>query len=120
MDPPHYSPITSLSSRPGGGSYLFVSTASDGHFKLWTTETAKDNRQRWYCQAESYYLKEVAIGSAFSQDGSLLAVVYNSVSLYAPLNHFVCIVHLRIIDEKDESFCVGNSATSYKGDIAGV
>ena len=91
IDPPHLgASITGLIFQPvsqstaNKGSPACVTTATDGHFKAWrlTGQAQEDGPPpTWVCSSEAHHLEEPARGCSFSEDGSLLAVVYDYVSL---------------------------------------
>lgn len=90
VDPPHLgASITGLIFQPGpqsmgdGCSPACVTTATNGHFKVWrlTGQTLEGSPPSiWVCSSESHHLEEPALGCSFSEDGSLLAVLYDNVS----------------------------------------
>ncbi|KAL5006753.1 hypothetical protein ScPMuIL_015559 [Solemya velum] len=85
--------VHSLKFRPccGGGNSLdpmVVTTSSDGKFRLWTlvddTDIYREN-DKWTCQSVGFFRDLPAGAAAFSEDGSLLAVVFDyAVTLWDP------------------------------------
>eukprot|EP00794_Sanderia_malayensis_P003291 gene3291-3774_t len=111
VDPPHEiaDDITSLKMRPRPETSVFehmaVTTDCGGKFKIWTLahpnedEDAKFQRT-WTCHAICYYGSGPCGTGSFSEDGSLLAVVYGKTitiwdsevgelktSLYSPVQN---------------------------------
>jgi len=96
VDGPHQdSQVTSLSSHPEID--MFVTTSSDGKFKVWSKITltpgqASSERKRatgqnhsWVCRSVGFHAKQPATCSAFSDDGSILAIGYpDTLTLWNP------------------------------------
>lgn len=90
VDSPHLgASITGLLFQPVSqsisdvGAPACVTTATNGHFKVWrwTGQTPEnDPPPMWVCSSESHHLEEPALGCSYSEDGSLLAVLYENVS----------------------------------------
>lgn len=86
VEPPHDQPVTSLTfqlHRHGNQSSnsipLLVSTSLDGHFKMWVLLQERGGLS-WACRAVGYYHGHMCMGTCFSEDGSLLAVNFKTVS----------------------------------------
>ncbi|XP_065052953.1 WD repeat-containing protein 75-like isoform X1 [Rhopilema esculentum] len=89
-DGPHESKITSLRVRPEAEVSRFnqmaVTTSADGKFKIWTFEVPDSNdmmgynkMNSWKCQYSCTFGSWPCGKAAFSEDGSLLAVIYSKV-----------------------------------------
>jgi len=87
--------VTSLSSHPDVD--MFVTTSVDGTFKVWTKIAltqgqASSERKRaagqthsWVCRSVGFHAKQPVTCSAFSDDGSILAIGYpDSLTLWNP------------------------------------
>jgi len=86
VDPPHKGSIYSLLIRPDPESlqdYMAVTTSEDGDIKTWvlTKETAA-----WQLHSIGSYGEKNCKGACFSQDGSILAVLFSTVTLWDPQN----------------------------------
>ena len=100
MDPPHGKAITSLSfqsssSHPDPGDVpLAVTSSLDNRFKVWLLVRGEEGEEQeeekvkgrrksveyWACRSVSSYRDLPCLATAFSQDGSLLAVNCSKVS----------------------------------------
>lgn len=88
--PPHKS-VTSLSVCPVHN--FVVTTGSEGKFAIWENYQVEssDDKQfsnfSWRCRSIGYYRNKSASGSAFSCDGSLLAISYGTtITIWDPLS----------------------------------
>ena len=86
VEPPHDRPVTSITFQPRHHTNktsnqipLLVSTSLDGHFKTWVL-LGEEVGVSWSCQAVGYYHGLESVGAYFSEDGSLLAVNFKTVS----------------------------------------
>lgn len=85
-DAAHKGRITSLSAHPT--ELLFVTTGADGRFKAWGLQESGgvNNKQTWQCLYIRSYLDLPCTSSAFSADGSLLAIgTGHYVTLWNPV-----------------------------------
>lgn len=107
VDPPHDKAVTSLTFQPsfshtpprGQASSaatsgptpslpLAVTSGMDDRFKVWVLVDNKEGEEKrrgkkvacsWACRSVGYYHKLCPVDTAFSQDGSLLAVNFTKV-----------------------------------------
>ena len=90
IDAPHAGKrVTSLAFSPAGAGDLLITTGRDGRTRSWTvmSRTLKSGRTEsyWVCRSVFHYRSSIPVCSAFSPDGSLLAVGQGSfVTLWAP------------------------------------
>ena len=99
MDPPHDKAVTSLTFQPSHAPQrgqastsgptpsvpMAVTSGMDNRFKTWVLVDAEEGERRgkkvcsWACRSVGYYHKLCPVDTAFSQDGSLLAVNFTKV-----------------------------------------
>ncbi|RKP27953.1 WD40-repeat-containing domain protein [Syncephalis pseudoplumigaleata] len=78
VDAPHQDKITSITATVRNGIPLVVTTSRDGRWKAWGLQA--DNKTKyWICVSSCDYRGMRARWSAFSDDGSLLAVAFNDI-----------------------------------------
>ncbi|KAL3831907.1 hypothetical protein ACJMK2_023601 [Sinanodonta woodiana] len=95
----HEKRILSLRSRPTllpsrkDPQPMMVTSSSDGKFKLWSLVDDTDihrSNQKWSCESVGFYRDLPAGETAFSEDGSLLAVAFSStITLWDPTNNLL-------------------------------
>ncbi|XP_074659622.1 WD repeat-containing protein 75-like [Tubulanus polymorphus] len=86
IDMPHDDRINSLKFRPtlnkDDDAATVVTTSADGRFKLWSLVDDTDiyrKNQCWNCESVGFYRRMKASDGDFSEDGSILAVAFESV-----------------------------------------
>ncbi|XP_046550835.1 LOW QUALITY PROTEIN: WD repeat-containing protein 75-like [Haliotis rubra] len=93
VDRPHDKALGSLTFRPYNSSIssmlpLVVSGGHDRRFKLWTLVDDTDiyrSNSKWTCDSVGFYREMDTGATAFAEDGSLLAVVFEStITLWDP------------------------------------
>ncbi|RKO85929.1 hypothetical protein BDK51DRAFT_42094 [Blyttiomyces helicus] len=84
VDHPHDSDITSLKFSPIRGKRpIAVTTSLDNKLKIWQLTEGED--AHWSCLAVASHKETRAVDSAFSPDGSLLAIAFGpAVTLWDP------------------------------------
>ncbi|KAK3085404.1 hypothetical protein FSP39_002835 [Pinctada imbricata] len=97
VDTPHSAPVNSLKFRPYNpeipASPMVVTSSQDGKFKCWVltddTDIYREN-SKWMCESVGYYRDREGGVASFTEDGSLLAVVFGSViTLWNPDNNIL-------------------------------
>ncbi|KAK9813012.1 hypothetical protein WJX72_007479 [[Myrmecia] bisecta] len=89
-DGPHRGRVTSLAYHPR--QHMAVTTGEEGEFRVWVREGRKAHPEEgqemawmWRCQSAGSYRGEPLYASAFSQDGSVLAVAArDTITLWDP------------------------------------
>ncbi|KAI8055478.1 WD40-repeat-containing domain protein [Syncephalis plumigaleata] len=106
VDAPHQDMITSISTTVRHNIPLVVTTGKDGRWKAWGLQT--DNKTKyWTCVSSCDYRGMQPLWSALSDDGSVLAVAFDStITLwdpwYATLKHvFSYSINQRHIQQLD-------------------
>ncbi|XP_014664657.1 PREDICTED: WD repeat-containing protein 75-like isoform X2 [Priapulus caudatus] len=93
VDLPHMEKVNKLLFQPGSAvnTPLAVTTSDDTKFKIWGLVDDTDiyrERNCWACESCGYYKSSAATEAAFSDDGSLLAVVFDQMAtLWTPENN---------------------------------
>ncbi|XP_052259102.1 WD repeat-containing protein 75-like isoform X2 [Dreissena polymorpha] len=97
VEAPHVEAVHTLKMRPGSGvkgsQAMAVTASNDGKFKLWRVTDDTDiyrSNTKWTCESVGFY-RDLAAGSVeFSDDGSLLAVVFGPcITLWEPDNNLL-------------------------------
>ncbi|XP_065920998.1 WD repeat-containing protein 75-like isoform X2 [Dysidea avara] len=80
VDPPHYGLVMKLLFQPSKTDkhVSAVSVGNDGKIKTWKLQENNNGHSSWVLRSISYHQNEPASNAAFSEDGSLLAVVHPS------------------------------------------
>ncbi|XP_052809622.1 WD repeat-containing protein 75-like [Mya arenaria] len=91
---PHSETICTLKMRPISQTsshdkrHMAVTTSADGKFKIWVLVDDTDiyrTNNKWMCESVGFYRDFEAGSAEFSDDGSLLAVVFEScITLWEP------------------------------------
>ncbi|PWN46911.1 WD40 repeat-like protein [Violaceomyces palustris] len=92
IDKPHGGELTSIGFSPvahEADSYLLVTTGDDGRVKTWKLERRQLKGERtetyWVCRSSFSYRDSIPTSSAWSPDGSLLAIAQGPyVTLWEP------------------------------------
>ncbi|XP_053374585.1 WD repeat-containing protein 75-like [Mercenaria mercenaria] len=97
VEMPHEEKVHSLKFRPvsttasSGMEHMAVTSSSDGKFKIWLLVDDTDiyrTNEKWICESVGFYRNLPAGEVAFSEDGSLLAVLFGScITLWNPENN---------------------------------
>ena len=91
VEPVHDKKVNGLAFRPhspDSANDIAVTTSDDGDFKVWSlfTKEAKTGvvEKTWLCQAVGCFGFDSCTSVSFSSDGSLLAVLYDDITIWDP------------------------------------
>ncbi|KAL4222402.1 WD repeat-containing protein 75 [Mactra antiquata] len=94
VEEPHNDTVNTLKFRPlhsqssAGMENMAVTSGNDGKFKIWNLVDDSDiyrSNEKWACESVGFYRNLPAGQTDFSEDGSLLAVTFDStITLWNP------------------------------------